>query len=294
MQCFFSEPVPLTPTAIRGAVVSDADEIDDFATAYLKIAAKSGASLAALERKFTAPIRRVLYQDLESTIWILWQVRPYDVTVHHIGHALYLLTRESEGGVELDEASCEGCGIDYGTLMSQIRSSRAHANDMSNGPRVPRISAARVPAEPARDTLNTGTESDFTPETTGEGRAADQTGVEADSGPKVELSPDMSSSTEDAAAPALELTGTTTESALVRSMVDDFLLRCNRESDAGLKVIRKHIWIVAGHKHPRQFQYWQERSDKATAEDDRNFRRILRMRPAEFFALLRKKGISSS
>ena len=79
-----------------------------------------------------------------------------------------------------------------------------------------------------------------------------------------------------------------------RKIVDTFLNQCNRESGAGFKVTRKHMWLVAGHKHPRQFQYWQERSSKATEEDDRNFRRILSMLPGEFIELLNKRGIFPS
>jgi hypothetical protein len=74
-------------------------------------------------------------------------------------------------------------------------------------------------------------------------------------------------------------------------MVDDFILQCNLGSDAGLRVMKKHISLAVGHAKPRQFQYWQRSSDKATPEDDRNFRRILSMRPVEFVALLREKGI---
>jgi hypothetical protein len=96
---------------------------------------------------------------------------------------------------------------------------------------------------------------------------------------------------QDAAAPAQELTVSAADTAQDRArMVYDFLLQCNRESAVGFKVIKKHIWQAAGHAHARQFQYWQERSDKATAEDDRNFRRILCMPPAEFIALVQKKG----
>ncbi len=95
------------------------------------------------------------------------------------------------------------------------------------------------------------------------------------------------------AMPAQERTVATTDNEPDRSsVVDAFLLQCNRESAVGFKVIRKHIWLAAGHAHARQFQYWQERSDKATDEDDRNFRRILRMTPAQFIALLEKKNIS--
>jgi hypothetical protein len=77
------------------------------------------------------------------------------------------------------------------------------------------------------------------------------------------------------------------------AVVDAFLLQCNQEPAVGFKVIRKHIWLAVGHRHARQFQYWQEGSDKATDEDDRNFRRILSMPPAEFISLLKKKGIGS-
>lgn len=87
----------------------------------------------------------------------------------------------------------------------------------------------------------------------------------------------------------------TTDPVMDRTkMVDDFLLQCNLESAAGRKVLRKHIWLAVGHTHARQFQYWQERNDKATEEDDRSFRRILRMPPPEFIALLKKKGIFPS
>lgn len=110
-----------------------------------------------------------------------------------------------------------------------------------------------------------------------------------------ERTEDTSSRVENAATSAPELTVATTDQGADRSqIVDAFLLQCNRESSGGFKVIRKHIWLAAGHARARQFQYWQERSDKATCEDDRNFRRILSMAPAEFIALLKKKGSSPS
>jgi len=77
-------------------------------------------------------------------------------------------------------------------------------------------------------------------------------------------------------------------------LVDDFLLQCNLESAAGCKVLRKHIWLAVGHARARQFQYWQEKNDRATEEDDRSFRRILRIPPPEFIALLKKKAILPS
>lgn len=75
------------------------------------------------------------------------------------------------------------------------------------------------------------------------------------------------------------------------ALVSNFLQQCNEVVSVGDKVIRKHIWQSVGHSRARQFQYWQERSDKATDEDDRNFRRVLTMSPAEFISILRKKSI---
>jgi hypothetical protein len=61
-----------------------------------------------------------------------------------------------------------------------------------------------------------------------------------------------------------------------------------------MRIDGKRIWHAVGHKRARQFQYWQEGSDKATDVDDRSFRRILDMPPAEFIALLKRKGIAPS
>jgi hypothetical protein len=58
-----------------------------------------------------------------------------------------------------------------------------------------------------------------------------------------------------------------------------------------LKVNRRHVWLAVGHTAARQFQFWQASDPKATAQDDQNFRRILAMSPADFEALLKKKGI---
>jgi len=79
-----------------------------------------------------------------------------------------------------------------------------------------------------------------------------------------------------------------------RAAVEAFLLECNKLLNPGSKVVKRHLWQAAGHTDRRQFQYWQSGSEEATAEDDRNFRRILRMSPADFLALLQKKGISVS
>jgi len=76
-----------------------------------------------------------------------------------------------------------------------------------------------------------------------------------------------------------------------RAMVDAFLEKCNQV--ASFKIIRKHVWQAAGHKQPRQFQYWQAGDHRATLTDDQNFRRILSMNRADFIALLKKKRIAS-
>jgi hypothetical protein len=75
------------------------------------------------------------------------------------------------------------------------------------------------------------------------------------------------------------------------AMVDNFLGQCNAETNVGFKVIRKHLWQAAGHARARQFERWQKGSDKASAPDDRTFLRLLNMTPAEFVALVKKKGI---
>lgn len=81
------------------------------------------------------------------------------------------------------------------------------------------------------------------------------------------------------------------DEADLHAAVDEFILRCNQEAPVGFKVKRKHIWRAVGHRHPRQLQYWQSGNDKATHEDDKNFRRILSMSPRNFFLLLQQKGI---
>ncbi len=120
------------------------DEEDAFLAAFEETAAKSEQALAAIQEKLNASKRRVLYQDLQSTIWTLWQVRPDDITVRDVNRALYLLSKRSEGGVELDRASCEAHGIDYQGLVTLLQASIAHIGDMSPEPKVPRISALRA------------------------------------------------------------------------------------------------------------------------------------------------------
>jgi hypothetical protein len=89
-----------------------------------------------------------------------------------------------------------------------------------------------------------------------------------------------------------------------RAMVATFLSACNallgtRKSPLPSKIIEKHIWKAAGHKWPRQFQYWKAGEDRqprqtrgATRTDDVNFRRILAMRPADFLRVLKQKDIA--
>jgi hypothetical protein len=116
-----------------------AEEADPFVIAYEEIAAKTEETLAAFKRKVTAPKKRVLYQDIEHAIWTTWQIRPDDVTVHHINEALLLLSRNSEGGVELDQDSCAVYGIDYSRLVTMMRASILNAGDGSASPKVPRM-----------------------------------------------------------------------------------------------------------------------------------------------------------
>lgn len=102
-------------------------------------------------------------------------------------------------------------------------------------------------------------------------------------------------------APMPDATPTTSETATQRATVDLdsdrrravdlFLEACNLEPHLPCKIIRKHIWKAVGHKRGRQFEHWQAKSDRATATDDREFRKLLLMPPREFVALLRRKAI---
>ena len=99
--------------------------------------------------------------------------------------------------------------------------------------------------------------------------------------------------------PTVSLIGILGNDAQPRTaMIKAFLDTCNSGPASDPKVIKSHIWRVVGHKHPRQFQYWQAGTDRipgntrgATDEDDRNFRRILAMSRENFRALLRQKSI---
>jgi hypothetical protein len=107
-----------------------------------------------------------------------------------------------------------------------------------------------------------------------------------------DMSGNASPQVADVAAPAPELPVLGAAHQISRrAAVDAFLLECNKQSAAGSKVVKKHIWLAAGHTRPRQFQYWQSGSDEATDQDDRNFRRFISMPPGEFLGLLKKKGI---
>jgi hypothetical protein len=72
--------------------------------------------------------------------------------------------------------------------------------------------------------------------------------------------------------------------------VELFISKCQEETS--VRITRRHIWSAVGHKTPRQFQYWQASSSKATAQDHQNFRRILTMSPTDFEALLKRKNIA--
>lgn len=128
------------PSSTASACESNAGESDAFFTAYQEISASSEGVVAAIKGKLTAPKNRVLYHNLERTIRTFWHVRPEDVTVNHVCHALDLLAR-SEGGVELDQVSCEAYGIDYSGLSILMKASAARVSDIASGPKVPRIPA---------------------------------------------------------------------------------------------------------------------------------------------------------
>ena len=73
--------------------------------------------------------------------------------------------------------------------------------------------------------------------------------------------------------------------------VDDFLERCNREHLGPRPLVRKNLWMLAGHRTPRQFQYWQRSDQKASLADKNNFERILEMTPRDFInAVVRKRS----
>jgi hypothetical protein len=112
-----------------------------FVAAYKENSAKSAELLAQQRRSDAAQTWPVLYRDLERTIMRVWRVRPEDITVNHVGHALDVLARNSDDGhVELDQQYCEGYGIDYAGLITMMRASLTKVSDLSSGPKVPRKS----------------------------------------------------------------------------------------------------------------------------------------------------------
>lgn len=74
-----------------------------------------------------------------------------------------------------------------------------------------------------------------------------------------------------------------------KKQVSDFLEKCNEISD--LKIFRKHIWQQIGHTASRQFEYWQKGDSRASAADDKNFYRVLKMPPENFIASLKVKKL---
>jgi hypothetical protein len=66
--------------------------------------------------------------------------------------------------------------------------------------------------------------------------------------------------------------------------IDAFLEACKPAV-----IRRSHIWRAFGHTTARTFQNWQAMDDKATAEVDRNIRRVLAMPVPDFLAQLRRQ-----
>jgi hypothetical protein len=80
-----------------------------------------------------------------------------------------------------------------------------------------------------------------------------------------------------------------------RALVETFCESCYRETS--VRVLKKHIYLAARHKTPRQFNYWMAGTDRptgsksrrgASVRDNQNFLRILSMKPADFVELLQK------
>ena len=77
--------------------------------------------------------------------------------------------------------------------------------------------------------------------------------------------------------------------ALRLAQVNAFLRACNERSKK--RIYKRHIWLAVGHTKGRQFEHWQACDDEATEADDRNFPRILGMKPEDFMALLEQKSL---
>jgi len=147
-------PVFSTPTPIPTTMPSAVNKPEDFAAVHGEIEARSAARLTVLARRRANSPKLALYPDVEATIWRVWQVLPTDVTINHVRHAQCLLTRNSEGGVELDRISSEAYGIDYDRLMLRMRASLVNADWGEE--RVPRKS---VPGASASPTVSEGLKS---------------------------------------------------------------------------------------------------------------------------------------
>jgi hypothetical protein len=76
-----------------------------------------------------------------------------------------------------------------------------------------------------------------------------------------------------------------------RTAIAEFLKRCNDLPDLPRKITRTDIRKSVKHRSSRQLEYWQAVDPKATREDDQNFRRILRMEPAQFIERLKNLQI---
>ena len=74
-----------------------------------------------------------------------------------------------------------------------------------------------------------------------------------------------------------------------RTMVDQFLDRCNCSCKVARRLTKKDFWTVGGYKKARPFEYWQSDDPKATAASDQVFRRLLAMKPSDFVDVLRLK-----
>jgi hypothetical protein len=74
-----------------------------------------------------------------------------------------------------------------------------------------------------------------------------------------------------------------------RNRVDAFLDACNEISTKRIR--RKHIWLAAGYKEAREFEYFQKEDRKATDTARRNFERILHYEPRKFIGILNEKGL---
>lgn len=78
-----------------------------------------------------------------------------------------------------------------------------------------------------------------------------------------------------------------------KAQVEDFIASCNQISST--RIYKKHIWLAAGHRNGRQFEYWQSCDEEETNDSDRQvFGRILSTPPREFLTLLIRKGLISA